>query len=90
MPYQSDKDQVTVALLSGWESALHNVDSLWQVVQLVPDWENKLQQALADPDRKLATEKRFAPMRRAVTQILSGAAGLPALRAAIEDMKKRH
>jgi len=64
------------------------MDSLFQLVQAVPDWEVKLTQALNDPARIHATENRFVPLKRAVVEIMEGAAGLPAFERAIRDLKK--
>jgi len=87
----SIKDDLIVALTNGWESSLHNVDSLYQVVQFVPDWESKVRDALNDSHRQQGTQSRFAPMRHAVEEILQGAGGLAALQRAVEQMNKpRH
>ncbi len=59
-------------LLDGWEQALHNVDSLFQVVQLVPDWQAKWNDALNDSFRRQVTTDRFASMREAVKEIRQG------------------
>ena len=83
------QDKILVSsLLEGWQRCVHNVDSLFQLVQVVPDWEAKLTQALKDPARIHATENRFVPLKRAVIEIMEGAQGLPALERAIRDLKK--
>lgn len=83
------QDKILVSsLLEGWQRCVHNVDSLFQLVQAVPDWEAKLTQALKDPDRIHATENRFVPLKRAVIEIMEGGAGLPAVERAIRDLKK--
>ncbi len=76
------------ALLDGWEQALHNVDSLWQVVQLVPDWEAKLRDAINNRFRFQTTQERFLPMRRAIQAILEGAEISTALQQALAGIKK--
>jgi hypothetical protein len=81
-------DDIIRALLAGWLQCLHNVDSLFQVVQLVPDWKLKMDEALHDPARIEATDSRFAPIYEAVNDILAGSPNAPALQRAVEKLQK--
>jgi hypothetical protein len=83
------QDKILVSsLLEGWQRCFHNRDILFQLVQVVPDWEKKLTQALNDPARIHATENRFVSLKRAVIEIMEGGASLPALERAVQDLKK--
>jgi hypothetical protein len=68
--------------------ARHEVDSLYQVVQLVPDWESKFRDAFNDPLRQQGTQASFAPLKRAVEEILQGADAFAALERALAELNK--
>jgi len=83
-----EADLLIDRLLDGWEQALHNVDSLWQVVQAVPDWKSRLQAALDDSLRFRATADRFSPMKDAVRVMRAGISGVESMQRAFEKMQR--
>jgi len=86
-----EESEITIkALLSGWEGALHSADSMFQVIQSVPDWQKKLDEATQDKFRRQATTDRFAPIIQAVRKMLEGASGIEPLKQALATIKKTH
>lgn len=66
-----DKHKALEALLfNGWAGALHNMDSLLQVVQSVPDWTIKYQQAFDNPLRRQHTQEKVDSLLRVGNEIL--------------------
>jgi len=87
---QEETDITIDRLLDGWEEALHIVDSLWQVVQTVPDWESKLRNAWNDPFRVRMTREGFSPVREAIREMRAGVPGIESLDKALEKLNKTH
>ncbi len=72
----TDDQQLIVAfLLDELEKSFHNADSALQVLQELPDWQEKLQSALSDRLRIRYTQERFAPMRRLLDAFALGTIG---------------
>jgi septation ring formation regulator EzrA len=64
-------EEILIAfLLSGWEKAVHNSDSLLQVVQLIPDWKSKYDAAQANSLRQQHTQERIDELRNLCSEIL--------------------
>jgi hypothetical protein len=59
-------------LIDGWEEADHTTDSLIQVLQSVPGWESRFRIAFADPALATQSRQKFAQVRKAVEDVLSG------------------
>jgi cytochrome c peroxidase len=59
-------------LIDGWEEADHTTDSLIQVLQSIPDWESRFREAFADPLLASQSREKFAQVRKAVEDVLSG------------------
>lgn len=74
-------------LLDGWEGALHNVDSLWQIVQHAPNWKEDFRAAFDNPLRIQSTKDRFAPVRQTVEAVRQGG-GLEAVQRIFEAAKR--
>lgn len=59
-------------LMEGWLTALHNVDTYFQVVQEIPAFQAKFDLWKCDPVRMESTESRFEPIRTIVEGVLAG------------------
>jgi len=68
--HDTHKDKLILTLLAAWETSLHNVDTLREIVQEVPGWELKFDRYHRDYERNRHTMNRLAPVRDAIREIL--------------------
>jgi hypothetical protein len=76
-------------LFNAWEEAIHSRDSALQALQVVPEWKNRYQEALANPDRVQYTTGKFAVAQSLFQSVLDGTVTRSQIESILELFSKR-